>query len=60
MCATFAQPFSSAAGDEAPVVVVVEAKNENMKQGIIQCIAEMVAAQQFNQQRTLFIRYMAL
>lgn len=36
---------------EAPVVVVVEAKNENMKQGIIQCIAEMVAAQQFNQQR---------
>lgn len=36
---------------EAPVVVVVEAKNENMKQGIIPCIAEMVAAQQFNQQR---------
>jgi hypothetical protein len=36
---------------EAPVVVVVEAKNENMKQGINQCIAEMVAAQLFNQER---------
>ena len=36
---------------EAPVVVVVEAKNENMKQGINQCIAEMVAAQTFNQER---------
>jgi hypothetical protein len=33
---------------EAPVVVVVEAKNENIRQGIIQCIAEMVAVQQFN------------
>jgi len=36
---------------EAPVVIVVEAKNENIKQGIIQCMAEMVAAQQFNQER---------
>jgi heterodisulfide reductase subunit B len=36
---------------EAPVVVVVEAKNENIKQGINQCIAEMVAAQLFNQER---------
>ena len=36
---------------EAPVVVVVEAKNENIKQGIIQCIAEMVAVQQFNRQQ---------
>src|SRR5713226_3427573 len=33
---------------EAPVVVVAEAKNENMKQGMNQCIAEMVAAQLFN------------
>jgi hypothetical protein len=32
----------------APVVAVVEAKNENVKQGINQCIAEMVAAQVFN------------
>ena len=36
---------------EAPVVMIVEAKNENIKQGLIQCMAEMVAAQQFNQER---------
>lgn len=36
---------------EAPVVAIVEAKNENMKQGISQCIAELVAAQLFNHQR---------
>ena len=29
---------------QAPVVMVVEAKNENVKQGISQCIAEMLAA----------------
>ncbi|MFO0959817.1 MAG: hypothetical protein U0800_20675 [Isosphaeraceae bacterium] len=34
---------------EAPVVVVVEAKNENMKAGIGQCLAEMVAARVFNE-----------
>jgi hypothetical protein len=36
---------------EAPVIAVVEAKNENIKQGIVQCIAEMVAAQRFNRER---------
>src|SRR5207248_2361643 len=36
---------------EAPVVAVVEAKNENMKAGIGQCLAEMVAARLYNQQR---------
>src|SRR5712691_11911419 len=36
---------------EAPVVTVVEAKNENVKQGIVECVAEMVAAQRFNQDR---------
>ncbi len=36
---------------ESPVIALVEAKNENMKQGINQCIAEMVAAQLFNAQR---------
>jgi hypothetical protein len=36
---------------EAPVVAIVEAKNENIKQGISQCIAELLAAQLFNQQR---------
>ena len=32
-----------------PVVTLVEAKNENIKSGLGQCIAEMVAAQLFNQ-----------
>jgi hypothetical protein len=36
---------------EAPAAVVVEAKNENIRQGIFQCAATMVAAQLFNQQR---------
>lgn len=36
---------------EAPVVTVVEAKNENMKAGIGQCLAEMVAAQVFNERK---------
>lgn len=33
----------------APVVMIVEAKNENIKGGLAQCIAEMVAAQIFNE-----------
>jgi hypothetical protein len=36
---------------EAPVLAVVEAKNENLKTGIGQCIAEVFAARLFNQQR---------
>lgn len=36
---------------DAPVVSVVEAKNENIKAGLGQCIAEMVATQLFNHQR---------
>ncbi|MEE3715886.1 hypothetical protein V2H45_03900 [Tumidithrix elongata RA019] len=35
----------------APVIAVVEAKNENIKGGLGQCIAEMVAAQIFNRQQ---------
>ncbi|MGA1265072.1 MAG: hypothetical protein ACO331_14390 [Prochlorothrix sp.] len=35
----------------APVLTLVEAKNENLKSGFAQCMAEMVAAQRFNQQR---------
>ena len=35
----------------APVIQIVEAKNENIKGGIPQCIAEMFAAQIFNQQK---------
>jgi hypothetical protein len=34
----------------SPILTIVEAKNENLKAGLGQCIAEMVAAQLFNQQ----------
>ena len=34
---------------EAPVVVIVEAKKADLKTGIGQCVAEMVAAQKFNE-----------
>ena len=34
---------------ESPVVVVVEAKKEDLKGGLGQCAAEMVAAQKFNE-----------
>ena len=33
----------------APVVMIVEAKNENIKGGLGQCVAEMIAAQMFNE-----------
>jgi hypothetical protein len=33
----------------APILTVVEAKNENIKAGFGQCIAEMVAARMFNE-----------
>ena len=33
---------------EAPLIVLVEAKNVDVKQGIGQCVAEMLAAQRFN------------
>lgn len=36
----------------APVIAIVEAKNDNLKTGIAQCIAEMVAAQVFNRARS--------
>ena len=38
---------------QAPVVAVVEAKNDNLKSGLGQCIAEMLAAQRFNDRRGL-------
>jgi hypothetical protein len=34
----------------APVITVVEAKNDNIKIGLAQCIAQMLAAQLFNRQ----------
>jgi hypothetical protein len=36
---------------KSPVFCVVEAKNDNLDEGIAQCIAEMYAAQIFNQKR---------
>jgi uncharacterized protein (DUF3084 family) len=44
---------------EAPVLVVVEAKKDDLKQGMGQCLAEMVAAQRFNQlqQQTISVVY---
>lgn len=35
----------------APVITLVESKNENLKSGLGQCIAEMLAAQLFNEQK---------
>jgi hypothetical protein len=35
----------------APVITLVETKNENLKSGLAQCIAEMVAAQLFNERQ---------
>lgn len=40
---------------KAPVVVLVEAKKEDLKPALGQCLAEMVAAQRFNQQKKLAI-----
>ena len=38
---------------QAPVVAVVEAKNDNIKSGLGQCVAELLAAQRFNAGRGL-------
>ncbi|MEC4817464.1 MAG: hypothetical protein SAK29_29970, partial [Scytonema sp. PMC 1069.18] len=35
----------------SPVIAVVEAKNENIEAGLGQCMAEMIAAQIFNQRK---------
>ena len=36
---------------EAPVIALVEAKNADVKLGLGQCVAEMIAAQRFNAER---------
>jgi hypothetical protein len=41
----------------APIINIVEAKNENIKSGIPQCVAEMYAAQLFNQGRGIEVPY---
>ena len=38
---------------EAPAVVIIEAKKGDLKPGLGQCAAEMVAAQIFNQQNNI-------
>jgi hypothetical protein len=39
----------------SPVVTIVEAKNENIKLGLGQCVAEMIAAQLFHQKEVNYI-----
>ncbi len=36
---------------DTPALILVEAKNDRIKDGIPQCIAEMIAAQKFNNQK---------
>ena len=40
---------------QAPVVAVMEAKNDNLKSGLGQCFAELLTAQRFNARRGLEI-----
>ena len=42
---------------EAPVIVLVEAKNADVKLGLGQCVAEMIAAQRFNDEKGNDIPY---
>ncbi len=42
---------------QAPVFILVEAKKSDLKMGLGQCAAEMVAAQRFNQQKQQSIPY---
>ena len=41
---------------QAPIIVLVEAKNLDLKQGLGQCVAEMLAAQRFNAEKGNNIR----
>jgi hypothetical protein len=41
---------------EAPVIAIVEAKKDDLNSGTGQCIAEMIAAQRFNEMNGLAIR----
>jgi len=40
-----------------PIVCIVEAKNENIKSGYAQCIAEMIAARIFNERNSVSVNY---
>ena len=37
---------------EAPIIIIVEAKNADPTNGLAQCVAEMLAAQRFNAERS--------
>jgi len=41
---------------QVPVIVIIEAKKENLNGGLGQCIAEMVAAQKFNDANNMNIK----
>jgi len=41
---------------EAPIITMVEAKNDNLKSAVPQCLAEMVAAQVFNERENVPIQ----
>lgn len=41
---------------EAPAIVIVEAKKSDLKAGLGQCAAEMIAAQRFNQAKAQTVR----
>lgn len=41
---------------QAPIIILVEAKNLDLKQGLGQCVAEMLAAQRFNAEKGNNIR----
>lgn len=40
---------------DAPIITIVEAKNDNLKAGLGQCISEMLAAKIFNENKNLNI-----
>jgi hypothetical protein len=42
---------------EAPVITIVEAKNDNLKAGLGQCVSEMLAAQIYNQSKNVSLPY---
>ncbi len=42
---------------QSPVILIVEAKNENMMSGLGQCIAEMLAAQLYNQKEHTEVKH---
>ncbi|MBE9233946.1 hypothetical protein IQ231_20320 [Cuspidothrix issatschenkoi LEGE 03284] len=41
---------------ESPIITLVEAKNDNIESGLAQCMAEMIAAQLFNQRQNQEIK----